>query len=137
MSRYIFIPTYFEIKHWIIWGHESVQSIFTSFAWYYWRIWSGVEVNGFNTRYLGTQSFRKGVLLMVSDGFAGSPPIALLCTMCGWYIVMIKEIYLKYEAVEYQYVVYCAYYIDKTKNVCMIITFIWFLLSPNLTRILC
>ena len=59
---------------------------------------------GFNTRDLVTQGFRKGVSIMVSDGFAGPCHIALICIRCGWYMVMVKDIYLKYEVAEYQYI---------------------------------
>ena len=80
---------------------------------------------------------RKDEAKIVSDGYTVSPPIALLCTMCGWYMVIVKEIYLKYDAVEYQYVVWCAYSIYQNQNYLHANQMYLILLSSNLTRISC
>ena len=67
---------------------------------------------GDNTGDLCTHICRKSVATIVSSGCTVSPTISLICIRCGWYMGVAKEIYLKYEADEHNYVGLCISFLD-------------------------
>ena len=68
---------------------------------------------GVNPGDLVAHSCSKGVSTMISAVFTVSRPIKLICIRCGWSMGRFKEIYLKDESSEDQYVGHCDSSLDQ------------------------
>ena len=72
---------------------------------------------GVNPGDLGNHILSKDVSTMESDGCTVYTTIILLCIRCVCYMVVFKEIYIKYEAYGDKYVGSCASSLYKQSNI--------------------